>query len=84
MLKINSEVINSAKGKPVTYYSTTSRGTLYTFNREHNDDGWVIHSRRLALGSFNAGGYKWFDTLQELEDNYKAFKGLTQLLCDEL
>ena len=72
-MHIETEVIDN-----VTYYTTVSRGVAYTFNKEVS--GWGLHSHRMALGRFNTGSYRFFNTLQELENSLKAFKGVSQLI----
>ena len=57
------------------YLTATYRGTEYTLMR--NGDGWGVASRRLALGRFNAGGFKSYRTFEDVRAGCKAFASLT-------
>lgn len=61
-----------------TYYSTVSRGTRYSL-RLYNGE-WELHAKRLALGRLNVGSFRFFDTLEQLEAEVKAFKGIGMLI----
>lgn len=60
------------------YYAATRAGIRYTASRDVI--GWTVHSHRLALGRFNAGSVKRFDSLASLAATCKAFKGLDVLV----
>jgi hypothetical protein len=62
----------------ITYYSTVSRGTRYSLR--HYKGEWELHAKRLALSSLNVGSYRFFDTLDQLEAEVKAFKGVGMLI----
>jgi len=62
-----------------TYFTTVSRGTRYSL-RQHNSQ-WELYSKRLALGSSSIGSFRFFDTLEQLEAEVKAFAGIASLLC---
>lgn len=75
-------IIEKSEYEGVTYYQMTSRGVDYTL-RCHNDDEWELHSKRKALGRSNIGLFRFFKTLQEIEDTLKSFKGITKLIEDK-
>jgi hypothetical protein len=53
------------------YVTTEARGVQYTL--APHGDGWGVYTRRLALGRWNAGGFKAFNTLQDVAANCRAF-----------
>jgi len=61
-----------ANGKK--YISTVSRGVEYTLMRQ--GEGWGVASRRQALGRFNAGGFKSYETFDAVRTGCKAFAAL--------
>ena len=62
----------------VTYYTTQARGINYTLHNTGTE--WELHSRRQALGQNNVGTYKFFASLQDLENKMKAFNGISKLI----
>lgn len=68
--QINIEVING-----VTFLSTNYRGTTYTINYCNVDKEYTVHSRRNALSN-STGTYKFFDTLEDVANNVKAFNNI--------
>ena len=56
------------------YTTVIHRGTEYTLMRM--GDAWGVATRRLALGRFNAGGFKYFPTLEAVKAGCKAFGGV--------
>jgi hypothetical protein len=66
MQTITREVQNGT-----TYLTAEYRGTMYTLCR--GQFGWELSTRRIALGRFNAGGFKRFDTLAQAAASCKAF-----------
>jgi hypothetical protein len=59
------------------YLTTEYRGTEYTLRR--SQWGWELSTRRLALGRFNMGGFKRFETLDAVQAGCKAFAGVDLL-----
>jgi hypothetical protein len=57
-----------------TYLKTEYRGTSYILRR--SQWGWELTTKRLALGRYNVGGRKRFQTLAEVQANCKAFAGV--------
>ena len=57
-----------------TYLTAEYRGTAYTLRR--GQWGWELSTKRLSLGRFNAGGFKRFETLGDVQANCKAFAGV--------
>lgn len=55
------------------YTTVVHRGTEYTLMRQGG--AWGVATRRLALGRFNAGGFKYFPTLEAVKAGCKAFAG---------
>lgn len=66
---MNISIINGQK-----YITKVLRGVEYVLMR--NGNGWGVATRRLALGRFNPGGFKAFDTLDQVKQNCKAFADL--------
>ena len=56
------------------YLTTEYRGTAYTLRR--SQWGWELTTKRIALGRWNAGGFKRFATLADVQVGCKAFAGL--------
>jgi hypothetical protein len=63
----------------VTYYSITRRGVEYLAYCSLS--GWGVSTRRLALGRRHVGGFKYYDSVEQLADTVKAFRGLDLLLA---
>ncbi|MDH0959069.1 hypothetical protein EGJ86_19380 [Pseudomonas sp. o96-267] len=61
-----------------TYYTTTSRGTVYSLR--YHAGQWELHSKRLALGSSSMGSFRFFDSLHDLEAAVTAFRGIEKLI----
>lgn len=59
------------------YITTEFKGTEYCLHKF--DGAWGVGTRRLALGRYNAGGFKRFATLDALAANCKAFGSAEQL-----
>lgn len=55
----------------VQYVTTNYRGVMYTMMP--HDGGFGVSSRRIALGRWNFGSFKHFDTLDSVCANCKAF-----------
>jgi hypothetical protein len=53
------------------YVSTTARGVAYTMSKAGEE--WHVYTRRLALGRWNMGGFKRFDSLAAVATGCKAF-----------
>ena len=78
MQAFTTEVVNGKK-----YITTVSRGTEYTACQS-DSGGWYVYTRRIALGRFNAGGVKLFDSIVSLCAGCKAFgsaENMAQLSC---
>ena len=60
------------------YITTDYRGTEYCLMFGNGSYG--VATRRLALGRFNAGGYKHFATLESVAAGCKAFGGMDNLM----
>jgi hypothetical protein len=56
------------------YLSAVYRGTQYTLSR--GAYGWELTTKRLALGRFNFGGFRRFDTLAAVQAACKPFAGV--------
>lgn len=63
-----------------TYYTTTRKGTEYCARKCFANGGWIVETRRLALGRNNFGSVKRFDNVADLSANVRAFAGLDKLL----
>ena len=63
------------------YFTTTRNGVEYTAMR-NGDGAWGVATRRLALGRFNAGGFKHFASLAELATKVRAFRGIDALVSE--
>lgn len=61
-----------------TYYTTVSRGTRYSLR--HYKGEWELYSKRLALGRSNVGSFRFYNTLEQIEAEVKAFAGIATLL----
>lgn len=72
---ITAEEINGT-----TYYTAVARGTSYCAYQSASGEWWCS-SRRLSLGRWNAGGGKWYATLEALAQGCKAFSGLDVLVA---
>ena len=59
-------VVNGEK-----YITAVARGTEYTLMKQ--GDAWFVSSRRLALGRFNVGGGRHYETLAVVARCCKAF-----------
>ncbi|MBV8248469.1 MAG: hypothetical protein JO200_08450 [Comamonas sp.] len=53
------------------YITAVARGTEYTLMKL--GDAWFVSSHRLALGRFNVGGGKHYETLAAVAEGCKAF-----------
>lgn len=53
------------------YVTTVARGVEYTL--APHGDGWGVATRRLALGRFNTGGFRFFDSLADVGTKCAAF-----------
>lgn len=53
------------------YVTTEVRGVRYTLHK--HGDGWGVATRRLSLGRWNTGGFRYFDTLRDVADKCRAF-----------
>lgn len=63
----------------VTYYSATRRGVEYmAFD---GLSGWGVSTRRLALGRMNVGGFKYYDSVEQISATVAAFRGLDMLIA---
>lgn len=63
------------------YVSTESRGSQYCLT--HLGTGWMVRSRRAALGAFGLGTVRHFDTLADVAAGCKVFgsaESLTELV----
>lgn len=60
------------------YFTATRNGVEYVAMKDCV--GWGVSTRRLALGRFNTGGFKRFDSLADLSANVRAFRGLDALV----
>jgi len=56
------------------YISTVSRGVQYTLQRLGGK--WFVGSHRLALGRWNTGGGKYYETFDDVRAGCKAFAAL--------
>lgn len=63
-----------------SYYTTVRAGVEYTAMKD--SAGWGVATRRLALGRFNTGGFKRFDSLSELAQKVRAFRGIDELVVE--
>jgi hypothetical protein len=68
---ITEEIID---GK--SYYTVTSRGTVYCAYFVESEGEWFVSTRRLALGKSNAGGGKYYANIEDC----KPFAGLLALI----
>lgn len=66
------QMTNSAQG---AQYETASRGVQYLATQLAGR--WCVLSTRFSGAGF--GQARWFDTLEEVEANIKAFRGLAVL-----
>ncbi len=71
----NSHPITRETLDGVTYYTTTRNGVEYC-GYQTTSGSWFVSSRRLALGRFNAGSGKYYETLDDLAAGCKAFAAL--------
>lgn len=71
----NSQPITRETLDGVTYYGTTRGGVEYCAYLT-TGGAWFVSSRRLALGRFNAGGGKYYNSLDDLAAGCKAFVAL--------
>jgi hypothetical protein len=62
-----------------SYYTSVSRGVEYTVCPQNSGNFWVA-SRRLALGRSHFGGGKYYETINDIAKNCKAFVGLDILV----
>lgn len=62
------------------YYTTIRAGVEYTAMKD--SAGWGVATRRLALGRFNTGSFKRFDSLSELASKVRAFRGIDALVVE--
>ena len=53
------------------YVTAVARGTEYTLMKQ--GDAWFVASHRLALGRFNTGGGKHYQSLADVAEGCKAF-----------
>ena len=65
-----------------TYYSLTARGVDYTLNYSSVSGAWGLWSKRASLGRMNAGSFRYFKNLEELEGKIKVFRGISFLIGD--
>lgn len=62
-----------------TYYTTTARGVHYSLCFNTSVEKWGLSSKRLGFSGFP--GFRYFDTLNDLEKAIKAFRGISQLIA---
>ena len=75
---MNKPIITAEVHADQTYYTAIARGVAYC---AHELGGkWFVSSRRLALGRFNTGGGKYYETLADVAKGCKAFAGLDMLV----
>ena len=60
------------------YFTAIKAGVEYTAMKD--SAGWGVATRRIALGRFNTGGFKRFNSLADLAANVRAFRGLDVLV----
>ena len=61
------------------YITAVYRGTEYTLRQGAH--GWELTTHRLALGRYNFGGFKRFDTLAAVAAGCKAFGNEAALIA---
>jgi hypothetical protein len=74
-------MIESFEAYGSVYYKSIYKGSEYHLRLSPSYEGlWECHSSRLSLGPRNVGSTKYFKSLEEAENQMKAFKGLSILL----
>lgn len=76
---MTTTAITASVNEGRTYYTATRNGTEYTLAPAFGGK-WFVYSRRLALGRFNTGGGKHYDTLAAVSAGCKALAGIDQLV----
>jgi hypothetical protein len=71
------QVLTREVANGMTYLTTEYRGTEYTLRR--GEWGWELTTRRISLGRWNMGGFKRFETLEEVKAKCKAFAAVDLL-----
>ena len=63
-------------------YTVTSRGTHMVL--EKHGDGWRMKTKNAATRVWGMGGESWkdFASLEEVERNYKSWRGIAVLVGD--
>ena len=64
------------------YVTDNGRGTKFTIVRKANG-GWTVFSDNAMRRAYGGLGCKEFDTLEDIEANYKSLRGLAKLLSGE-
>lgn len=63
-----------------TEFKTVSRGNEFTLIKEK--DRWAMYVVNAAVRAWNRGfaAPKYFNSLQEVEEKYKTWRGISQLI----
>ena len=78
-MTISTQAFKTSIHKGTKYITTEYRGTEYCLMFSSGSYG--VATRRLALGRFNAGGYKHFANLEAVATGCKAFGGIDNLMA---
>lgn len=80
---MTANLIQASNIEGKTYYTAIARGVEYTACESKVTNNWFVYTRRLALGRSNMGGVRYYESVEALAANCKAFAGLDVLLAAE-